>query len=174
MKRTRPKTPAPTNGWLLSELAKLSGLPESTLRYYGGQKLIHPIQLRGTVTRYSRQDLMLVLGLARLKSDDTSTLAEKKHKLEALGERELERWLRTGPLSTEAAQALGFEVTAITQSGIPSIDEGNLEVRHAGIEVWQRIPLLPGLDLMLRADAKVVARLAAKRICEEYVTGFAG
>ncbi len=31
---------------------------------------------------------------------------------------------------------------------------------------------LPGLDLMLRADAKDAARLAAQRICEEYVTGY--
>ena len=32
-----------------------------------------------------------------------------------------------------------------------------------------RISLLPGLDLMLRADARDAARLAAQRICEEYV-----
>jgi hypothetical protein len=36
-------------------------------------------------------------------------------------------------------------------------------------ESWQRIALLPGLELLLRADAKEAARSAAQRICEEYV-----
>ena len=76
-KRTRPKTPAPTNSWPLAELAQLTGLPETTVRYYVANKLIRPIQVRGTATRYGRHDLMLLLGIARLRTDDTLTLTER-------------------------------------------------------------------------------------------------
>jgi len=151
MKRTRPKTPAPQNGWLLAELARLTDLPETTLRYYGAQKLIRPIQRRGTATRYGRNDLMLLLGLARLKSDETSTLADKKGKLEAMGAVELERWLREGPLPDPAAQALGLQ--NMSPSSVWSAAEATrgLSTQDARFEHWQRIPLLAGLDLMLRA-----------------------
>jgi hypothetical protein len=112
---------------------------------------------------------MLLLGLARLKADDTLTLKEKKRKLEALGTAELERWLRAGPLSEAAAKALGFESMAISPVVSATAVRGALELRNSSVEYWQRIPLLPGLELMLRADARDAARLAAQRICEEYV-----
>src|SRR5512140_873926 len=85
-KRKRPKTKAPTAGWLLTELAELTGLSATTIRYYVRKHLIRPLELRGTITRYGRRQLMLLLGMARLKSDDESTLTEKKRKLEALGD----------------------------------------------------------------------------------------
>lgn len=176
MTRTRPKTPAPKGGWLLTELARLTELPESTLRYYGAQKLIRPIQRRGTVTRYARHELMLLLGLARMKSDATSTLADKKRKLEAMSTVELEQWLREGPLPEQAAQALGLEIAPVRSvtSVAPDIgdfdDPSSIAWRHlqdARFEHWQRIPLLPGLDLMLRADASRAARVAAQSIYEQ-------
>jgi DNA-binding transcriptional MerR regulator len=178
MKRTRPKTPAPQNGWLLAELARLTDLPETTLRYYVAQKLIRPIQRRGTATRYGRNDLMLLLGFVRLKSDEVTTLVEKKRKLEAMGAVELERWLREGPLPDEAARALDLQskpprspVSAAAATGglhhsstIPPRD-----IHDVRFEKWQRIPLLAGLDLMLRTDANKAARVAAQRIYEQYV-----
>jgi DNA-binding transcriptional MerR regulator len=169
MKRTRPKTPAPTNGWLIGELAKLTDFPETTLRYYGAQKLIRPIQRRGTATRYGRDDLMLLLGLARLKTDETSTLADKKRKLAAMGVAELERWLREGPLPDRAAQALGFQSVPQPSAKSPAAATGDLAMNDARFEQWQRIPLLPGLDLILRTDANKAARAAAHRIYEQYV-----
>jgi hypothetical protein len=36
---------------------------------------------------------------------------------------------------------------------------------------WQRVCLLPGLELMIAADASPVVLSAARRICEEYVWG---
>ena len=43
----RPKTPAPKNGWLLGELARLTELPETTIRYYLQLRIIEPIEIRG-------------------------------------------------------------------------------------------------------------------------------
>ena len=139
------------------------------MRYYGAQRLVRPIEVRGTATRYGRRDLMLLLGISRLRTDDDSTLAEKKQKLEALGQADLEQWLRAGPLPEAAAKALGFEPVPAATSAPPSPAKGSLEIGNANVEYWQLIALLPGLDLMLRAEARDAARAAAKRICEEYV-----
>jgi len=186
VRRIRPKTPPPKNGWLLEELAQLTGLRETTVRYYMNQHIIHRIELRGAATRYDRRDLLRLLGIMRLKREEESTLAEKKRKLDEMGNEGLERWLRTGVLPPGAAAALGFQaalrVQSNTESPAPALQlpaivnppgatatraEGELE--RAIIGQWRRIALLPGLDLMLRADAKETARFAAQRICEEYV-----
>jgi len=44
-----------------------------------------------------------------------------------------------------------------------------MDLGRAPNEFWQRITLLPGLELFLRADAPEAARSAAQRICDEYV-----
>jgi DNA-binding transcriptional MerR regulator len=164
LRRNRPKTPAPKNGWLLTELAQLTELSETTIRYYVQQRLIRPIERRGTATRYERRELLRLLGFKRLKVDDKTTLAEKKRQLESMGDEKLEQWLQSGPLPLAAATALGFDV-APAQSALDPF----AETAPAGVEVWQRVALLPGLELMLRADAKGAARLAAQRIIDEYV-----
>ena len=185
--RSRPRTPAPTNGWVLAELAQLTGLSPTTIRYYGQQQLIRPLELRGTLTRYGRHELLVLLGIVRLKTEGESTLAQKKRKLDAMGHEELERWLRSGPLPLAAAAALGFAAspaastpatnptdstlspeTATVESAATTTSL-TLDLGRATVERWERIALLPGLDLMLRSDAKESARLAAQRICDEYV-----
>ncbi len=168
-KHHRPKTPAPKNGWLLSELAQLTELTETTVRYYVQQRLIRPIERRGTATRYERRELLRLLGLTRLKYEGKSTLAEKKRKLEAMGDEKMEAWLRSGPLPLPlaAANALGFD--AATTNETSAATPGPLDHKMASIEQWQRIALLPGLELMLRSDARAPARLAAQRIIDEYV-----
>jgi hypothetical protein len=132
------------------------------------QRLIRPIERRGTATRYDRRELLRLLGLTRLKHEGKSTLAEKKRKLEAMGDEKMEEWLRSGSLPPAAASALGFDVATTKETSAaaqdPFVDPG-----AAGIEHWQRIALLPGLELMLRADARPSARLAAQRIIDEYV-----
>jgi hypothetical protein len=79
----RPKTPAPKNGWVRSELARLTGLHESTVHYYINRHFIRPIERRGTASRYARRDLMCLLGLMRLKTEGEATLAQNKRKLDA-------------------------------------------------------------------------------------------
>jgi DNA-binding transcriptional MerR regulator len=165
-RRRRPKTPAPKNGWLLSELAQLTGLSETTIRYYVQQRLIRPIERRGTATRYERRELLRLLGLMRLRPDFDSTLQEKKRSLESMGDEKLEQWLRSGPLPQAAARALGFEAAMTNANPTAALE---LEHGQVGAEQWRRIPLLPGLELMLRVDAKEPARTAAQRIIDDYV-----
>jgi DNA-binding transcriptional MerR regulator len=181
----RPKTPAPKNGWLLSELAQLTELPETTVRYYLQRRFIEPIEIRGTASRYDRRGFLRVLGIMRLKGEADSTLAEKKRKLDAMGQEELERWLCSGPLPPAAAAALGLESVLSAQpqrstsvpgfassanaySTVLTTTQSAQELERAAAERWERIALLPGLDLIVRANAREPARLVAQRICEVY------
>ena len=175
----RPKSPAPTNGWLLAELAQLTGLAESTVRYYMNRRIIQPIQVRGTATRYDRRSFEQLLGVMRLKTEEpATTLADKQRKLDAMGDAELEQWVRAGPLLPAVAAALGFE-------SVPVVDLAGA-ITHANPhdetaigsppgpgsiagDKWQRVALMPGLELMVRADAKEPVRIAAQRICQEYM-----
>jgi DNA-binding transcriptional MerR regulator len=168
-RRWRPKTPAPKHGWLLAELAELAQTPASTVRYYVQQRLLRPIERRGTATRYERREFLRLLAFLRLKSDDTLTLAEKKRKLEAMGDEKIEQWLRSGPLPEKAAQALGLDATMGTPATALQARDVIIDTAHVVLERWQRITLLPGLDLMLNEDAKQAARITAQRIIAEYV-----
>ena len=167
-RRRRPKTPAPKNGWLLGELAQLTGLSETTVRYYVQQKLLRPIERRGTATRYDRRELLRLVAFLRLRMDGKLTLGEKKRNLDSMGDEAVERWLREGPVPSAAAKALGFE-SAPTPGSIAAPVAAPQTGQGVPSEGWQRITLLPGLELHVRADAKGAARLAAQRICEEYV-----
>jgi hypothetical protein len=53
-----PKTPAPKNGWFLSELARLTELPATTVRYYLQLRVIEPIEIRGTAIRFDRHNFL--------------------------------------------------------------------------------------------------------------------
>lgn len=181
----RPKTPAPKNGWLLGDLARLTELPETTVRYYLQRHVIEPIEIRGTATRYDRHNLLRLLGVMRLKVEEESTLAEKKRKLDGMGPADLERWLCSGSLPHAAAAALGiesmlvvhpqrsvpapgFETSASLPSTLLTTTPSAHELERAAAERWERIALLPGLDLLVRADARESARLVAQHIYEVY------
>ena len=63
-----------TKSYTIKETAKLSGLPESTLRYYETIGLIHPIK-RDTSSKhrfYSEQDVNHVIAIACLNATEMS------------------------------------------------------------------------------------------------------
>jgi DNA-binding transcriptional MerR regulator len=155
-------------------ISALTGLSLTTLRYYLQQRILRPIELRGTSTRYQRTDLLRLLGIMRLKSEGKSTLAEKQRRLDSMSAGQLEEWLCSGPLvPAAAAAALGFQASAQTAvsepAAMPAMPKTSMDLGRAPNEFWQRITLLPGLELLLRADAPEAARSAAQRICDEYV-----
>jgi len=187
-KRTRPKTPAPKTGWVLAELARISQVPLRTLRYYVELNLLEPSEFRGTSTRYQRRELLRLLGILRMKSEARISLAEIKRKLHALGEEQLEEWLLARPLPPAAAVVLGHPALGggtmcselpvhpvreaadarLTDDAAP-IALGRSAPLVAGTETWQRVHLLPGLELVLRFDASPAVRRAAQSIYDEYL-----
>jgi DNA-binding transcriptional MerR regulator len=104
--RSRPKTRAPVEGWLISELAALTGISVRTLRDYVTRGLIAPWEFRGTATRYGRLDLLRLVTLTRMRSQSKLTLNAAKAELDARDESELEANVNRDSLSPELSAAL--------------------------------------------------------------------
>ena len=177
-KRSRPRTPAPKEGWLLAELAQLTQLPVRTLRYYAHKKLIAPIELRGTQTRYPRRALLLLLGIVRMQAQTRLSLTQIKRQLDTLGNEQLEVWLKSGPLPPSAANVLGLVAASDNPSqsanaltALPlTATYADSSYASRNPDLWRRVQLLPGLELMLCSGASPAVRRAAEKICGEYLS----
>jgi DNA-binding transcriptional MerR regulator len=188
-KRSRPKTPAPTAGWVIADLSRITGLPVRRLRDYVARDLIQPLEIRGTATRYARGQLVRLLALMRLRAESAVPLTEIKRQLDAAGERDLESWVTSGPLSNAVREALGLPLGADLRPGSGAINSpiGNsTELSNSGSDApsatpagnqgspwtaWHHVELLPGLVLQLSASASPAVKAAAKRIADEYAGG---
>ena len=184
MKRSRPKTPAPKEGWLMAELSRISGMTVRRLRDYVARDLIAPIERRGTATRYARSQLVRLMAIKRMRAELELELAEIKRRMDAMGERELEAWIAQGPLPEAARTALGIPPLNVVQPGGVGIATDSpfaprtgttaspAEATSAGeaapFAAWYHLELLPGLVLQLRSTASPAVRSAAKRIYDEY------
>jgi len=165
-KRGRQKTKAPKTGWLIAELAALSGVNVRTLRYYVEQRLLKPSEFRGTATRYQRRELLRLFAILRLRSETALTLSEIRTRLDALSEAALESWLIERPLPPALATLLSASPPEVPTSH--SADAATGALVGSLVESWQRIGLAAGLELMLRADASAEVRADAHRICADY------
>ena len=165
--RHRPRTPAPTEGWLLAELAQITQATVRTLRNYVSAGLITPLELRGTSTRYARRELVRLLAVLRARKETKLTLAAIKKKLDEFPEDELEAWLRAGPLLPLAATALGVAPPPAREAE-PNA-EPSLERWGAQVQTLQRIELLPGLALLLDPNPSPAVASAARAICTQYL-----
>lgn len=162
-KRGRPKTPARTDGWVIADLSRITTLPIRTLRYYLERGLIEPLEFRGTATRYSRRELLRVLGIIRIQAETRASLSDIKRRLDELSTRELEDWLRTQPLPPTVTEALGI------QGPGPTVRSSEALPTMANTAMWQRITLLPGLELLVAAAASPAVQRAARSIYADYV-----
>ncbi len=172
-KRTRPKTRAPSNGWLIAELSRITGTSIRAIRYYVERGLISYLERRGTATRYSRAAVVRLLALPTMQFELKASLAEIKKRMEALGEEGLEAWVRARPLTEAAATALGIDasnsVNAAARGAAHAPDLVRAPAATSSAETLYRVRLLPGLDLVLSANAGAIARAAAERIQREFL-----
>jgi hypothetical protein len=152
------------------------------IRYYVEQGLIRPLEVRGTATRYQRGELLRLLAIPHIRTEQTWKLDALKRELERLGEAELERLVITNPLSAAAASALG-----VNPSNLPSTTRnqvGNMTWSAArdssnsiepfpvptdSVELWHHVELLPGLKLLVSSKANSAVRSVAKKICDGFL-----
>jgi DNA-binding transcriptional MerR regulator len=172
-KRTRPKTRAPSNGWVIAELSRITGTSIRAIRYYVERGLITYLERRGTATRYSRASLVRLLAVPAMQFELKASLAEIKKRMEALGDEGLEAWVRARPLTEAAAAALGIDASnganAAVRGAAHAPDLARVPPAKSSAETLYRVRLLPGLDLILSADAGAIARAAAERIQREFL-----
>lgn len=173
--RRRPTTPAPKGGWVIADLARITGIPVRRIRYYVERDLIQPLEIRGSATRYPRTDLLRLLAIPLVRTDKTRNLDALRREFERLGEAELEHLVTSNPLSPPAIAALGLNHQALaTTSGERSPNPagpsssilGSVAASNTG-QTWHHVELLPGLTLLLSSHASAAVRGVAKWICDE-------
>jgi len=168
-RRGRPKTPAPKTGWLLAELAGLTNISLRTLRSYVTYGIIRPVEFRGTATRYGRREFLRLLRLLRLHTTGHKLrLSALKRQLDAFSDQELEAWVATQRLGPRAAAALGI-VWQDPDRQLPTAAAADTPIQSAAVERWQRIRLLPGLELSVSVDASPAIQRIAQRIYDEFI-----
>ena len=86
--RIRLKRPKPKTGWVMAELAALTGLRPRTIRYYVDHGVLERPEFRGTATRYQRTHLLRLLAIQRLRREGVPNLAVIKQPIDAAGEAE--------------------------------------------------------------------------------------
>jgi DNA-binding transcriptional MerR regulator len=167
-RRRRPKHPAPQDGFLLHQVAHLTGVPVRTLRDYVRRGLLHYSERRGTITRYPRSEVIRLLGALRLKAQTKATWSEIKRQLDTFSAADFERWLAEPGLAPAVAVELG--VAPLTSALTPNPDAPNGSAAEGAAGSWQRTELLPGLELFLSPSASTAVKHAAQRIIEEHKT----
>jgi DNA-binding transcriptional MerR regulator len=166
-RRRRPKHPAPQDGFLLHQVAHLTGVPVRTLRDYVRRGLLHYSERRGTITRYPRSEVIRLLGALRLKAQTKATWSEIKQQLDTFSAADFERWLAEPGLAPAVAVELG--VAPLTSALNPNPDAPNGSAAEGEAGSWQRTELLPGLELFLSPSASTAVNRAAQRIIEEHI-----
>ena len=111
--RIRLKRPKPKTGWVMAELAALTGLRPRTIRYYVDHGVLERAVFRGTAMRYQRPHLLRLLAIQRLRREGVPTLAVIKQRIDAAGEAELLEAVRVGAPSAAVARRWGCEVDPI-------------------------------------------------------------
>ncbi len=165
--RKRRRRGPPTEGYTLAQLLELSGVSRRTIAAYAQRGLLVQPEFRGTATRYPRSYLLRLLGIRLLKADGLSSLGAIHKQLQAMGDREIERFVMSRQLSPKVAAALGQAPTAAGPSETTARPRPTAPTSSHRAETWQRLQLMPGLELLLRADATSHVQLVAAHLQAE-------
>jgi DNA-binding transcriptional MerR regulator len=128
-------------GYKLTELARAAGVSPRVVRYYLKEGLLPRATFRGGSTRYSEEHLQRLRVIQRLRAEERLKLSAIRRRLAKLAPAEIAA-LAMKPAAPEAAAPAEPTEDAMREGG----------------ELWERFPLLPGLELHLRRDAAPVVR----------------
>ena len=156
----------------IDELAEQANVSGRTIRYYVQRGLLPAPEFRGKDTVYGREHLLRLKVIKRLQ-EGHMPLDEIQSRLGGASERDLERMLSPLP---DASEILGGHATGGVNGGggrggpyrAPGYQE---PLPLSTSECWDRILLLPGLEVHVRSDAGPEARRAAREIQSKYGQG---
>lgn len=156
----RKRLPPPVDAFSATDLAEMTGVNARKLRFYVEQRLLPAPVFRGRGTRYSEEHLQRVAGIVALQREGHS-LDTIRVRIANASPAKLAAWGRT----VRAASGLGPERTREVASPAP-VEVAAVQPADAG-RLWERIPILPGLELHLRSGAsphvlKVVREIEAQ------------
>jgi hypothetical protein len=157
-------------------VAQLTGVPVRTLRSFVERQLIAQPAFYGTKTRYGRDFVVRVLAIQSLRAERLRGEAFDRV-YRGLSAAELEA--RAGRVGSEAARrALGLAGAsgaaggaATSGAAASAVDEGGMgapwQVARPEGRWWFRVPVLPGLELLLNEQSSPLVRRLAKQFISD-------
>ncbi len=162
--------PAP---YSLKDLARLSGIPARSIRGYIQQGVLKKPRHAGPATRYDRETLGLLAAIRHARREHGAVqYGILKTKLRELDADEIEEWAEaldaTPPAENEppTPNANALSTAPAIPTAIPTATPHATTTPTAPLEIaerWLRVPLVPGLELMmLEGSGELVKRLASE------------
>jgi len=130
----------------IRELARITGLTVRAIRYYVQLGLVPRPKPRGVATVYSREQLLRLQAIAHMRKRERLRLPAVKRRLSTMTLEQIEQ------LVTPPAPGPAAPVDPLANKGAR----------------WDRIELLPGLELCVRTDATTLVRRLASEILAGY------
>lgn len=137
----------------IHELSERTGVAPRTIRCYIAWRMLPRVDVRGRATRYGREHFVRLLFIKR-----------------ALDNGGGRGWIRA-ELRKRSLESLEEELGLVAPPTGPS---HAAEDALVAAERWARVPLLPGLDLVLRDDAAPMVRRIAREIQRAYAVSSGG
>jgi len=146
----------------LRDLVKATGLTPRAIRYYAHWGLLPPAFGRGSGTNYGEEHLLRLRAVQRLQRERLS-LTQIRARLGKISAADLAALAATeGGASIEPKSPPG---DAKGPSGIPAVPATG---HFPGAESWERICLLPGLELHVQGGAGPLVLRTAEEIRQRY------
>ncbi len=153
----------------MDELVALTGIPARTIRHYIKEGLLPKTRYASNATTYSRETLGLLGAILQLRRGKGVSIPVHARKLRALPPDDVEALAEE--LDPQAQDDEGEELTVATTATATATPAATATATATATptatatletaERWLRVPLLPGLDLMLLdGSGDVVTRIA--------------
>jgi DNA-binding transcriptional MerR regulator len=138
------------------ELAQRAGVDVRAVRRWLAAGLVQTTPFRGPQTVYGPRHLDEVLAIVRFRADNTN-YAGIERRLRSLSDEALAAFLRPGESGAEP-------------SAEPTAAQKTPPAPFEGASHWERVVLLPGLELAIRSDAGPLVYRLAREIVGQYRT----
>ena len=165
-----------SSAYTLGQLAEAAGITVRTARSYLEQRVLSAAVRRGRHTTYTEEHLNCLDAIRRLRAVERLQLDAIRKRLSTLSPEEI-RALAEGPREERAgvptvAIPLADDAAPATQA---NPDPSAVAIREAtpgqvgtGGQVWERIELLPGLELHVKRESGALVLRLAREIREQY------
>lgn len=155
---TKPTATTPSETYSIGEIEKLTRVTRRNLVNWVNRGLVASPEFRGAQTRWGRLHLARILAIKKMRGDYYG-LDDIKNRLDKLTTDEIERFAGLAPADAPAATPAKAAAPA-SQAPRP-IDAASFGkiVPSYPHERWERIELLPGMELHVR-DEPLLRRVA--------------
>ncbi len=162
--------------YTLRELVSAADTTVRTARYYLERRVLPHAVLHGVHTAYTEDHLIQLKAIRRLRTVERLQLDAIRKRLAAASAEELRALAEVpevarGGVSTVPIPPAESPAPAMAANAESSVDASRAsmgEPAGSSGQVWERIELLPGLELHLKKEAGALVQRLAREIREQY------